>query len=539
MSTIGTVLLLRLRRDRLQLLIWALAFLALMLMTASALGNEYGSAATREAVVRLATHDTSLLVLRGAPHGTTLGALIAFEIMSFAGILAAIMNTMLAVRHVRAEEEQGRVELVGATRAGRIVPTVATLLEGVIANIIIGAASAVGLMVTGLEPGGSSVFGLAVAACGFAYLGIGLVCAQLFSAGRTANAWGIVLACLGWMLRGIGDATGTPAADGLSATSGWASWVSPIGWAQQVKPFAGNDLRPALLALATGVVLAVVALWLQGIRDIGAGFVPARRGRPSASAALAGPIGLAWRQQRGVLIAWAVGAILLAVLAAELVPTAVDAIRGAPGFEQIAQGLVPGGHGGFVDLFIAGLASFVGLVLTGGALQAIMRLRQDEASGLAEAVLGGRVGRLRWLASTLVVALGTVVVAALLAGLLAGATGATLSGEDQFGKWFGACLAQLPAVFAYAGVLALVFALVPRATIGLGWALFGLGAFIGQFGGLMKLPEVVRNLSPSSHTPAIPTDDIDWSGAWWMLVVCLVALVAAAIVFRRRDLQGR
>jgi ABC-2 type transport system permease protein len=168
-----------------------------------------------------------------------------------------------------------------------------------------------------------------------------------------------------------------------------------------------------------------------------------------------------------------------------------------------------------------------------------MRLRQDEASGLAEAVLGGRVGRLRWLASTLVVALGTVVVAALLAGLLAGATGATLSGEDQFGKWFGACLAQLPAVFAYAGVLALVFALVPRATIGLGWALFGLGAFIGQFGGLMKLPEVVRNLSPSSHTPAIPTDDIDWSGAWWMLVVCLVALVAAAIVFRRRDLQGR
>ena len=69
----------------------------------------------------------------------------------------------------------------------------------------------------------------------------------------------------------------------------------------------------------------------------------------------------------------------------------------------------------------------------------------------------------------------------------------------------------MPAALLYVGLIALVFAVVPRLTITLGWGLLGIGLVIGQFGGLLKFPDWARDASPFTHTPAVPVVDFDWS----------------------------
>lgn len=540
MRSLVVMLRLRLRRDRTQLAVWLVAFFALIAISATEFHTAYPTVADREAVVRLAVGNPSLLLVRGAPQGTSLGDLIAFQILAFAAFLAAVMASMLAVRHSRGDEEAGRAELVGASPAGRATPTLATLLEGVIASVAVGLATTVGLLAVGLPAAGCLAFGIGCTVCALAFLGVGLLAAQLFSTSRTANGVGIALVCVAWVVRGIGDMTGTPAPDGLSASIGWASWLSPIGWAQLMKPFAANDFLPALVGLVVAAMLIAAALRLQATRDLGAGLVPARPGRVKAGVTLAGPIGLAWRLQRGSLYGWGAGAVVLAVFAAELVPQAVKDLQGSGStLGTLVQDLAPGAQGTFTDLFIAALAGFVGLVITGGVLQTIMRLRQEEAAGHAETVLATPTGRLRWLGSFVVLALGAAVLIALIGGVLAGATSAKVNDPGDLGKWLLACVAQLPAVFVYLAVLTLIFAAVPRWAVGLGWTLFGLGGFLGEFAGLMNLPAWLRDLAPSSHTPAVPASDASWAGAWWMVGIGVVALIAAAALFRRRDLAGQ
>jgi ABC-2 type transport system permease protein len=187
-------------------------------------------------------------------------------------------------------------------------------------------------------------------------------------------------------------------------------------------------------------------------------------------------------------------------------------------------------------VFIAAMMGIVGLIVAGCVLQVVMRMRQEESLGTAETVLTTPVGRIRWFASFLVVGVIASIVILLVAGAVAGAIFAQNGESKLFGQTVLASLVQLPAVVLYLGALALVFAIVPRATIPVGWVMLGLGTFLGEFGALMKLPDWVRDISPSTHTPAVPLAGVDWSGAWWMLGIAIAAAVIGAVVLRRRDI---
>ena len=128
MNALAGVLRLRIRRDRAQLIVWLAVFFLLVLATAKELNSTYGSPADRDAVVRLAVGNTTLLLVRGAPQGTSLGEVVTFQILAFVGLLMGVMTSMLAVRHIRADEEAGRAELLGSSTAGRRTPGTATLV---------------------------------------------------------------------------------------------------------------------------------------------------------------------------------------------------------------------------------------------------------------------------------------------------------------------------------------------------------------------------------------------------------------------------
>ncbi|WP_308466855.1 ABC transporter permease [Rathayibacter soli] len=537
MTAIGSLLRLRLRRDRVQLTVWVLAIALMTVFTAAAVASEFGTEAERISVVKLATATPALLAFRGVAAGASTGAFFVFDGLTYLAVLAGLMSTFLAVRHSRADEESGRAELIAATSAGRFAPTIATVIEGVIANVAVMVLVFLGLIASGFDVAGSVTFAWALGAVGIAFLGIGLLCAQVFSTSRAANGCAAALVGIAYLVRGIADASGTVSADGLHTTSTWVSWLSPIGWAQKTNPYTDNAWWVALLCVALCAVLVVVTLVLQAVRDTGAGLIAARSGRATASPILRGPLGLAWRLSRGSIIGWGIGALVLAFVAGGLGGAVIKLLKSNSTVTTAISSISPGGSGGILQQFVAAMMAFIAILVAGSVLQIIMRMRQDEAAGTTEVVLATRVGRIRWFLGFWVIGVVSAAVILAVSGAVTGGVLAANKGVDPaiFGQSVGTALVQLPAVLIYLSVLGLVFAVIPRLTIGIGWAMLALGAFLGQFGGLLKLPDWVRNISPAEHTPALPMANADFSGFWRMAAIVIVVGVLTAVLVRQRD----
>jgi len=527
----------RIRRDRVQLAVWILSTGLLAYVTASAVGSTYGGEQEREGIMRLAVANPAILLLRGLPQGTTLPAFVFFQIFTYLALLAALMSTFLAVRHSRAEEESGRAELVSATPAGRILPTVATIVHGLLANLLLGVAVTLGLLAGAMPVAGSVVAGLAAASVGAAFLGVALLAAQFAHTSRGANSISVGLVLLAFVLRGVGDALGTASDDGLYLTSAWPSWLSPIGWAQHTGAFTADDLTPLLLCVALALATGAAVFALQSRRDSGASLLPGIAGRATARRWLRGPFALAWRLQWPSVVAWCVGGAVFGLVAGALSGVVVQASRQNPELESMLQTLVPGG-GTVTQVLISAMFGLVGFVAAACAAQGVIRARQEEAGGTAELLLSTPLGRVRWLACYLLLGLVAIVLVLLSAGL-ASTVAVFASGDDEahVGESFAAAAAQVPAAICYLGIIALVFVLVPAITAALGWTLLGAGVFLGTFGGLVGLPRWVRDLSPFTHTPAVFAQDADLSGAAWLVGVAVAAASVALVLMRRRELR--
>ena len=96
-------------------------------------------------------------------------------------------------------------------------------------------------------------------------------------------------------------------------------------------------------------------------RDFGAGLVPSRPGRATASAALGSPLGLAWRLQRGALIGWALGLFLLGAAYGSIGNSIEQYIADNP---EIAE-FLPGGAADVVDSYLA-LTTLIAALIAGG-----------------------------------------------------------------------------------------------------------------------------------------------------------------------------
>ncbi|MDQ1581380.1 MAG: polyether ionophore transport system permease protein [Microbacteriaceae bacterium] len=537
MSGLGVLLRHHVRRDRLQLIIWILGIGLLALLSTSSIQDSFGDSASRSAVLRLAVANPSILLLRGTPNGAGLNAFLFFEIFTFLALLAGLMNTFLAVRHTRAEEEFGRAELVGSTPAARTTPTVATVVYGIFVNLALGLGVALFFTVGTKDAAGSFVVGLATAGAGIAFLGVGLLSAQFMRTSRGANGLAAAAVTAAYLFRGIGDALGTPSTDRLHVTPAWWSWLSPIGWGQRTQAFDANTLLPLLLDLALAAASIAVVFVLQARRDSGASLIPGRAGRATARRTLSGSLGLTWRLQWPTIIGWCVGGALFGLLAGVLSKAVSEMVGVNATLQRTVASLVPGGHGSLAQIFISAIFVFVGVIAAACAIQVVMRMRQEEVAGTAELILVTRVSRLRWLVDYFVV--GTVaIVLVLVSGAVASGLSSVATGESaaRIGDSFEAAAAQLPAALVYLTALALVFVILPAWTIGLGWTLLAIGTFFGVFGGLIGLPEWARNISPFTHSPVPLGTSTDWSGGVWMLGIAVVAGILASVAVRRREL---
>ncbi|MGH4014367.1 MAG: ABC transporter permease [Pseudonocardiaceae bacterium] len=528
---------LALRRDRIQLPVWLLALTLVQAATISSVLGLYTNQQQRVELAISSARSAVSLIFNGIVSGTGVGATVMTQSFLVVAVAAALMSTLCVVRHTRQNEETGRAELIGSGVVGRHASLTAALLVAVGANVALALLTTLVLIGNDLPVTGSLVAGAGLAAVGVAFAAVAAVTAQLAQTARAANGLAAAAVGVAFLLRAVGDVAGQVTDGGTRNVSAWPSWLSPIGWGQQMRPYDENNWWVLGLLTVAFAGLVGVAFALTAHRDSGAGMLPERPGPAAAPDSLRSPLGLAWRLQRGVLLGWSVAVVVLGAAYGAAGNEVDDLIgsndRAAELFEQLG-----GGGATLLDTYFAAIMGVIGFFAAGYAVQTLLRMRGEEAGGSLEPVLAAAVSRPRWMLSHIIIAaLGTIVLL-LLAGCSAGLCYGLVAGElpGSITDLAGAALVRAPAVLALAGLVVAVFGLTPRAVVAASWAAFAVCVLIGQLGVLLDLPDAVLDISPFTHVPQVPVAEVTATPLLALLAVAAALTATGIALFGRRDL---
>jgi len=517
---------LALRRDRVLAPLWIAVFVVMAAFSAAATVDLYPTVASRVKVADAANGTPSLVALYGRIYAPeSLGAVAMWKMAVTGALLVAVLGIVIAVRHTRAEEEAGRLELVGAAAVGRFAALTAGLIVAVATNLALGVLAAAGLVAAGLPAAGSIAFGLSWAGVGIAFAAVGAVAAQVTRSARAATGMGVTALGVAFLLRAVGDSS-------AGAGLGKLSWLSPIGWGQRVQAFAGERWWVLALPAAFAVALTAVAYLLAARRDLGSGLVPDRAGPPVGAPGLRSPLALAWRLQRGALLAWSTGFLVLGVVLGSIAAN-VGSLLDDPNVREMVTRL--GGEKVLTDAFLAAEMSIFGFVAAAYGVQAALRLRSEEATTRAEPLLAAALTRVRWAASHVIVALAGTTVVLVAAGLGAGVAHAVQTGDaGQVGRVLAGALVQVPAAWVLTGIVVLAFGFAPR-LVTVGWASLVAFFLLGELGPLFELDPRLLDLSPFVHVPKLPGAALAAGPLLWLTAVAAGLIAVGLAGFRRRD----
>jgi ABC-2 type transport system permease protein len=511
------------RTDRVRIVLWVAAIVLLVATTVASVKGLYPNQAELDKAARATQDNAAAIIFNGPPQALdTVGGQVAFQTGTWGLILTGLMSIFMLGRLTRGEEEAGRTELLRSLPVGQHALAAAAMITVAAMNVVTGTLVALTLIALGLPATGSVAFGLSFTLFGLLMAAITLVAAQVTE--NTRVVYGIGGAVLGasFVLRAIGD-----------VGDGTISWLSPIGWAQKTRPFAGERWWPFLVIVGATAALGWIAATLSRRRDLGAGLVRPRPGRARAAASLGTPVGLALRLQRGSVIGWSAGLLVLAIAYGWITDSINDFVQDNQSLTDI---IASGGTAPLVDQYLAMSFRILALVTAGFAIQSALRIRGEETSTRAELILAAPVSRVRFAASHLEVAAGGSLVILVLVGAAFGITDAAVTGDAAAIRTsIVGAVVYTPAVWLVIGVATVLIGSAPRASA-LAWAFLALCFVIGMFGQLLGLPAWVQDVSPFQHVPQYPAADLR---VLPLVVLLAIAAGLAALGFaglHRRDI---
>jgi ABC-2 type transport system permease protein len=505
------------------------ALLFFFASAASVLGyrSAYPTRADRIEFARSFGDSKAVRLLYGVPHDLlTVGGYAGWRLVGSLSIFAALWGVLAAVRALRAEEEAGRREFVLAGVVSRHAAFGAALVAIAGGVVVLWVALFLGVLTGRPGTGGSAYLALTIVSPIPVFVGVGAFASQLAPTRR--GALGLATGFLGLtlLLRMVADT-----ASGL----GWLRWTTPLGWAEELRPFAGPRPLVLLLPAATAAVLLVVSARIASSRDVGAGLLPAQDTAEPRLRLLSSPTTLAIRTLRAGFAAWlggiAVYALIMGVVSDSVASGLSENLRQQLEKLGAAGADTPTGFLGFAFLFFVLAVSLFGPFQLGA-------VREEEAEQRLETLLSQPVDRAGWLAKRLALAAAGACVLALAAGILAW-VGATSAGADvSFARLLEAGANCLPVSVLFLGLGALAFGLVPRAAVGIAYGLVALTFLWETLGGLLEAPGWLLAISPFHHVALVPAESFEATAAAVMVALGLVAALAATAAFRGRDLVG-
>ena len=284
------------RDARVRTISFAYLFAAIAYIQPVGYRDAYPSLPSRLAFARSFADNKAIRLFYGVPHDLlTVSGYTAWRVGGTLAIFAAIFGLLAAVRALRTEEDTGRMELVLAGPVGRGTTYLSALAAIAVGVLILWLAEFAGLVLSGLSAGGSAVLALATASVVPVFVGVGALASQLAPTRRMALELGGAAVALFLALRVIAD---------TATNAGWLRWTTPLGWAEEVRPFTGAHPVVLLLPAAATVLLLTLAARIASGRDIGTGVLPAHDSAKPRLGLLSSPIAQALRSERASLIVW-------------------------------------------------------------------------------------------------------------------------------------------------------------------------------------------------------------------------------------------
>lgn len=520
----GRLILLIVRLGRVRMAVWIVALVAIPLLVTSGMKSLYPTSAKLAEAAAAVSGSATQIALNGPARALdTLGGRAAFELWKFGLVGVGLMSLLLVAKHTRGEEELGRLELLRAAVVGRHAAIAAALAVSAGMSVAVGGGIAIGLILADLPVIGSVTFGAAIAANGLFFTAATLVAAQITESSRAAA--GSIGALLGasFAVRAAGDING---GDGII-------WLSPLGWAEETRPYADERWWPIAIILGATLGLGTLAAHLLSKRDLGAGIVGTRPGPPRASSSLRRPSGLARRLQRGTLVAWAISLTLAGVALGSLGQSVDGLVGDTP---QIRDVLAGGESPQLTDSFFSTFLLLVAFLACGFGIQSVQRLRGEETEDRAEIVLATTVSRRRWMLGHVTISiLGS---SALLAAVGLGmglAHGLATGDMAEVPRLIAASLSNAPPVWLLIGGCVALFGVLPRGGYA-SWALLVGCLIVGLLGELLGLPDWARAASPFQHVARLPAESIRAWPLMWLSVLSGALVFIGVTGFERRDL---
>jgi ABC-2 type transport system permease protein len=515
--------------SRVRTISFALLFVLSSITQATAYREGYPTLADRLDFARSVGENDAARLLYGMPHDLlSVGGYVSWRVGGSLAVFAAIWGLLGAVRAMRAEEDAGRAELVLSGVVGRRTAFLAQLAAIGAGATVLWLSLFVSFVVGELPAGGSAYLALAIVSVLPVFAGVGAVASQLAPTKRMATGLAAGVLVIAFALRTVAAVS--------SAGLGWLRWASPLGWAEELRPFTDPQPLVLLLPAATATLLLVVAGALAVRRDIGSGLLPARDSARPRLLLLGSPAAQALRTELGALVAWLVGvgafALLMGVVSAAATPDVisenVQRQLGKLGTESV---VTPAGWLGFTFIFFI-------LAVSLFCCMQIASLRGEEAEQRLETLLALPVGRGRWLLGRLLLAAAGAAAVALAAGALAWAGAAGQGADVSLPELLGAGANTLPPALLFLALGALAFAVAPRASTVVAYGLVGLAFVWELFGSLLEVPDALLALSPFHDVGLVPGEPFEAAAAAIMLALAAVAALAALAIFRRRDLTA-
>ncbi|GGK32223.1 exporter of polyketide antibiotics [Caldalkalibacillus thermarum] len=516
------------RRDRIRIPVWLLALTTVTVATATAFTHLYPTQAERQALAEVMINP-AMTAMVGPGYGLdhyTLGAMMAHQMLVFTAVIVGIMNILLVTRHTRADEEQGRIELIRSLPTGRLSHLAAAILVICGVNVLLALMHGFGLYLLNIDSmdlKGSLLYGATLGAIGIFFAAVTAFFAQLSESSR--GTLGLSFAALGlaYMLRAIGDVSNET-----------LSWLSPFGWVHATEVYVNNVWWPILLMLGTALVFAILAFYLNARRDLEAGFLPSKPGRKHASPFLQTPLGLALRIQRTGMVAWGIG---LFILGASYGSVLGDTEAFFADNELMQEFLNPVEGMPLTEQFVAKLMSVISIFCTIPALMFVFKLKGEEKNNRTEQVLARAVSRTRLLGSYFIIAFagGLLMLSLAAAGMGVAATAAMDS--IPFGTFMQAAWVYLPAMWVMIGMAVLFIGVAPQFS-GFTWLYLIYSFVVVYLGGLFQFPDWMVNVTPFSHIPQLPIEEMAFTPVIMLTVIALVLIASGFIGYNKRDITG-
>lgn len=444
-------------------------------------------------------------------------------------VIGALWAVLATTRILRGDEESGRWDLLLAAPITRERLTILSLGAVGLACMVQAVAAMLAFVAAG-EPlvAGAFPFGVGLGLLFLDFAAVAALASQLFGQRRKAAGGAGAMLGAAFMARMIADSS-----DAL----GWMRWLTPFGWLEEIRPFAGVRSLPFLPLAVTPVVLGGIALFLASRRDLGEGIVRDPGTGPLRPALLRSAFGFSWRQRRSGALAWGAGLVAYGIVCGGITGVILEFFESNPSLQDVMAryGLESFASAGG---FIASVDSFAALLLAFYVISSVHMLQEDEEEGRLDLIYAEPMSRRAWL-QPIVVLSAVLAVAVAVAGAVAMWVGTVFGLTNlAFADSLVGMLNVLPIAALALGLAVLVYGLRPGWVVAVSGGAAAVTFIISFLGAALHLPNWALGLSPFHHLALAPAEPVAWVSTLVMVGIATALAAAGNLAFARRDMCG-